>query len=71
MIQLDSIGKTYQMGSTQLVALADVYSARGEHGQAFEHYEEVVAIRTRLGDPLLLTDVVDADEDALGVAPLS
>jgi predicted ATPase/class 3 adenylate cyclase len=44
--------------SAALSALADVHSADGEHEQAVARYEEVVVIRARLGDPLLLTDAV-------------
>ena len=58
--------------SAALSALAEVYSAKGEHEQAVARYEEVAVIRARLGDPLLLTDAVyslgkaafHADDDA-------
>ena len=39
-------------------ALAEVYSAKGEHELAVARYEEVTALRARLNDPLLLTDAV-------------
>ncbi len=47
-----------RVSSAALSALADVYSAKGEHEQAFARYEEVAVLRARLGDPLLLTDAV-------------
>jgi predicted ATPase/class 3 adenylate cyclase len=44
--------------SAALSALGDVYSAQAEHALAFARYEEVAAIRARLGDPLLLIDAI-------------
>ena len=46
--------------SAALGALADVHSAKGEYEQAVARYEEVVVIRARMDDPLLLTDAVYA-----------
>jgi predicted ATPase/class 3 adenylate cyclase len=44
--------------SAAMTVLGDVYSARGEHELALTQYEEAVALRKRLGDPLLVTDAV-------------
>jgi predicted ATPase len=44
--------------SGALSALAEVYSAQGEHELAVAQYEEAARLRTRLNDPLLLTDAV-------------
>lgn len=44
--------------SGALTVLGDVYSAQGQHELALARYEEAVALRTRLGDPLLVTDAV-------------
>jgi tetratricopeptide (TPR) repeat protein len=44
--------------SAAVTVLADVYSFRGQHQRAIASYEEAVTLRTRLGDPLLVTDAV-------------
>ncbi|MEP7224162.1 MAG: adenylate/guanylate cyclase domain-containing protein [Actinomycetota bacterium] len=44
--------------SAALMVLGDVYSTNGQHELAVSQYEEAVALRTRLGDPLLVTDAV-------------
>lgn len=44
--------------SGALMALGDVHSAQGQHELALAQYEEAVALRTRLGDPLLVSDAV-------------
>ena len=46
----------HRASSAALSALGDVYTAQGEHALAVGQYEEVAAIRARLGDPLLLLD---------------
>jgi predicted ATPase/class 3 adenylate cyclase len=38
--------------------LADVHSERGHHELAVESYLETVRLRTKLGDPLLVTDAI-------------
>ena len=40
------------------MALADVYSARGDTTRRCAQYEEAVALRRPLGDPLLVVDAV-------------
>ena len=42
--------------SAALSALGDVYSAQGEHALAVARYEDVAALRARMGDPTLLVD---------------
>jgi len=42
--------------SSALNYLADVFSAREEHGRALELHEEALEIRHALGDPLLVAD---------------
>jgi predicted ATPase/class 3 adenylate cyclase len=41
-----------------LTALADVHTAQGRHDEAVAGYSEAVELRTRFGDPLLVTDAV-------------
>jgi tetratricopeptide (TPR) repeat protein len=44
--------------SAAATVLGDVYSALGQHDLALAQYEQAVQLRTRFGDPLLVTDAV-------------
>jgi predicted ATPase len=44
--------------SGALTVLGDAHSAQGQHELAVARYEEAVALRTRLGDALLVTDAI-------------